>query len=153
MFNLSSRIKEAQAAGAGFVALAAAAIIGIVWLSVWLARVLERVVDPVHAPLLVAALFLIPAGILAARMRKKDGHDSDHSRRLHRGEGRHSGDPEARSDHPNPIQRASNVARRFVDRSPLVAVVIAVVAGVLAVRLPAVLAMLMDVFDEQFHEA
>jgi hypothetical protein len=124
--------KDLQIAGVGIFLTLAGAVIGMVWLSVALERALSGPVEPAGAPALVGIVFMLPLLIgLGILMAKRPSHAMQAA---------------ASSEHHGAIPQLSRAVRDLAQKSPLSAIALAALAGLLAARFPAALALLVQAF-------
>lgn len=129
--DLSSQIRGAQLAGASYVLALAGAVMGLVWLSIWGVGFLSATIGETYAALIVALIYLAPLLIFfilkSVRQIDARAHEQDESHEA--------------------LAQISLAARNLAEKSPLTALAVAALAGVLAVRFPAALTLLLQVVE------
>lgn len=140
LFNeFATRIRGAQIAGAGFVLALGACVVGLVWLSICAVDIVSTSMGRVSATALVGGLFCLPLVLMLIMKTSKQHKD-------------HGAQAFAPPHHPSvddQLMQLTRITEKFVDRSPLVAVAIAALAGIIAVRFPAALSLLIQVISGQ----
>jgi fructose-specific phosphotransferase system IIC component len=130
---IERQIRDAQIAGAGFLLILASAVLGMVWLSIALARMLGAAeLDPALAALCIAALCLAPLGVfyLVRALRSTSEPAERH---------------QALAAQPEGFAEISRFAEDMAGKSPLTAVAVAMLAGLLAARFPSALSLLAQI--------
>lgn len=124
-----------QYAGVGIFLVLAAAVVGLVWLSVGLERLFADNGESVSAPMLVSGIFILPLiiGLLLMVSRGKTQSIA----------------PVAMPLEAGAMSQLSRAVRDLSQRSPLAAVALAALAGFLASRFPAALTLLAQAFQLQ----
>lgn len=140
LFNeFATRIRGAQIAGAGFVLALGACVVGLVWLSVCAVDIVTASMGRVSATALVGVLFCAPLVLILILKNTKQQKES-------------AAQAFAQTHHPSvddQLMQLTRITERFVERSPLVAVAIATLAGIIAVRFPAALSLLIQIISGQ----
>lgn len=120
-------------AGAGFIVILALAVIGFVWLSLAAVSALRVQFGQGPIPeLIIGALCLTPLVVFLIRQRTKA--KAEHELAL---------------SSQTELAHISQIAQGMVEKSPLTALAIAALAGVLAVRFPSALTLLLQVLNPQ----
>jgi hypothetical protein len=131
---MTKRLRGAAADAATAAAVIAVAGLGLVWISIWAVGALARHVGD-WAPLMLGLLLCAPALIYAlVRMTKASAAPA--VRPLLRRDSALAAD-------------AADAAKRFFQESPIAALGVAALAGLLAVRAPEALGPLMHLFDDK----
>lgn len=130
---LSRQIHDVKVAGAGYALALAAAILGLVWATIWLDRLLSIWLGAVWAPLGVAAVFLLPVliGYLTSDRLKAEEKSASPTALL--------------SSVDDQLSELTRTAEGLVEKAPLVALALAALAGLLAARFPSALSLLVQV--------
>ncbi|MBI1250287.1 MAG: hypothetical protein GC189_02300 [Alphaproteobacteria bacterium] len=134
--SIAAQLREARSAIVGWSLAVATAIVGVVWLSVAAARALEPHLPPGAAATVVGLALLAPllCALVAAQFGNKR-HDPPALQGLAGG-----------AQEPQ-LAAISRAAERLVEKSPLTALAIAALAGLLAVRFPAALTLLIQILQ------
>jgi hypothetical protein len=121
--------REVRAASAGVVILLAWAMIGFVWLSVALANYLAQFLLPAAANAVVGAVFLAPLAIAALV----------HLLAPKRARASEPVDLLKTPDQTQGYAEFSGIVQNLAEKSPLTAIAVASLAGLIAARFPAAL--------------
>jgi hypothetical protein len=132
MSGVSSQLRNAKMAGAGFIVILALAIIGFVWLSLSAVAALRVHLSGAAPELIVGLICLAPLVVFLIRQRMKASSEHLHAQPAHA-----------------ELAHISQIAQGMVEKSPLTALAIAALAGVLAVRFPTALTLLLQVLNPQ----
>lgn len=135
MLNFTSQIREAQITGAGIFLILASGVLGLVWISVWAVEAIENANSRLESPLIVGAIAIAPLAVLLANSALKKQTKLDAQAAL-----------PGTSDE---LAKISRVAESLVVQSPLIALALAALAGILAVRFPSALTLLLQIIDQK----
>ena len=138
--EVTARLRGARAAIVGWGLCLAAAMLGLVWLSIAAVQFASAWIEPRAAAALIGLLCLTPIAIAALRANAQK--------------------PEPPA--PQPVQTGlygadpttqyafiAKAAEKLVDRSPLTALAVAALAGLLAARFPAALGLLLQILQQR----
>lgn len=144
--GLSAQVREARAAIIGIALMVACAAIGFVWLSIGAAQALAAALPAPWPAVIIGLGFLAPIAIsaVAARLRQARRDEAAAA----------PAEPQGfvglnTQDQMGFITRAVG---DIVDRAPLAALAIAALAGMLAVRFPLALPLLIQVLQDAFKD-
>jgi hypothetical protein len=130
---MTRQLRGAAKEAAAVALVVAAAAIGLVWISIWAVSQLAHFVGE-WAPLALGLLFCLPLAVYGLmRMLKAQPAQAQ---------------PLLRSE-DNFAAEAADTAKRFFRKSPVAALAVAALAGLLAVRAPAALSPLLHLFDDE----
>lgn len=129
----SRQIHDVKKAGAGYALALAGALVGLVWATIWLDRLLTLWLGPVWAPLIIALVFFIPllVGVVLKDKRKADEKPA--------------AAPALLASVDDQLSELTKTAEGLVEKAPLVAIALAALAGLLAARFPSALALLVQI--------
>ena len=127
MFNFSSQLQNLRSSIIGIVLIVAMAVIGLTWISIGIHSYFTSLVGPVWGPIVLGGLFFLPI-VIFALVRSMDKND-------------------ARAQTPsyaNPFNDAvglniPKLIESLSGHSPFFVTVVAITAGFLATRFPALL--------------
>ncbi len=131
--EISAHLRHAQMAGAGIVLILALAILGFVWISIWAIGLMAIWLGPDWAPLAVGLLCLLPLAVFL--ILKKAKAQKEQERAL------------AQALHHPELSQIAQIAQGLIEKSPLTALAVAGLAGVLAARFPSALTLLLQVLS------
>lgn len=137
--EVTARLRDARSAIVGWGLCLAAAALGLVWLSIAAVQFLAAWLDPRAAAALIGVICLLPVTIAALRA---NVHKTERPAPQPVQPGLYGADPAL---HYAGIAKA---AEKLVDRSPLTALAVAALAGLLAARFPAALGLLLQILQQ-----
>ena len=138
--EVTARLRGARSAIVGWGLCLAAAALGLVWLSIAAVQYLAAWVDPRGAAALIGALCLLPLAVAALRA---NGQKPEAPAPQPLQAGLYGADPTSQ------YAFIAKAAEKLVDRSPLTALAVAALAGLLAARVPAALGLLLQILQQR----
>lgn len=122
MFNINNQLKELRSSIIGLVLLLGAAIIGLIWISIGIYGLMTAWLGPVWGPLLLGVIFLLPVVVIVlVNFFSKPAP------------------PQPLSYSEDSMANIAKLTESLSGQSPFVATSVAVIAGVIAARFPALL--------------
>ena len=131
--EIKEQLRHVQVAGAGIVLILALAVLGFVWISIWAIGILALWLGPDWAPLIVGVLCLLPLIVFAIRKRAKAQQEQERAL--------------AHQPHHSDLTQIAQITQGLIEKSPLTALAIVGLAGVLAARFPSALTLLLQILN------
>jgi hypothetical protein len=129
--EIGNQLRHAQMAGAGIIIVLALAILGFVWTSIWAVEFVAPYVGGEWSKLVIGLICLAPLFIFLVGKKMKAEAVAAQNHQV---------------AHPD-LAQISHIAQGFVEKSPMTALAIAALAGILAAKFPSALTLLLQVLS------